>query len=225
MQKSKRPPCQKPGASSLGLLPIADRQKVCHWGQKSLIDRLFVCQCMQNAVRKVSGWQTKSLSINDFCIFCGFFYFFGATDRQKVCQQYKGPTIFFRFFWSLTDFLSVSACKNVPLTEKKSVNEAKSVPLTDKKSVSDQNYATDRQKVCQTMTFGPVTDFLSVSGTFLESLTDKKSVSNNKMIPLTDKKSVSEKFSKYIIQKTLFRRDKYKQCIAEMLLELNGTCS
>ena len=84
---------------------------------------------------------------------------------------------------------------------------------------------TDRQKVCQSMTFGPVTDFLSVSGTFLESLTDKKSVSNSKMMPLTDKKSVSEKFSKYIIQKTLFRRDKYKQCIAEMLLELNGRCS
>ncbi len=74
-----------------------------------------------------------------------------------------------------------------------------------------QTCATDRQKVCQAKTFGPVTDILSVSGTFLESLTDKKSVSNSKIMPLTDKKSVSEKFSKYIIQKTLFRRDKYKQ--------------
>ena len=113
----------------------------------------------------------------------------------------------------------------MPLTAKKSVNEAKSVPLTDFLSVSDQKCDSDRLFVCQTKTLGPVTDFLSVNGTFLESLTDKKSVSNNKIMPLTDKKSVSEKFSKYIIQKTLFRRDKYKQCIAEMLLELNGRCS
>ena len=36
-----------------------------------------------------------------------------------------------------------------------------------------------------------LTDFLFVSGTFLESLTDKKSVSNSKMKPLTHKKSVT----------------------------------
>ena len=98
----------------------------------------------------------------------------------------------------MTDFLSVSACKNVPLTDKKSVNEAKSVPLTDFLSVNDQKCATDRQKVCQPKTFGPVTDFLSVSGTFLESLTDKKSVSNSKI----QTKSLSViKFPNYIIQK------------------------
>ena len=60
---------------------------------------------------------------------------------------------------------------------------------------------------------------------YVHPLTDKKSVSNSKIMPLTDKKSVSEKFSKYIIQKTLFRRDKCKQCIAEILLELSGRCS
>ena len=84
----------------------------------------------------------------------------------------------------LTDFLSVSACKNVPLTDKKSVTEAKSVPLTDKKSVS-----------------------------------------NSKMMPLTDKKSVSAKFPNYIIQKRLPTRDKYKQSLAGILLELSVRCS
>ena len=68
--------------------------------------------------------------------------------------------------------------------------------LTDFLSVSDQKCDSDRLFVCQTKTLGPVTDFLSVNGTFLESLTNKKSVSNSKMMPLTDKKSVSDKISK-----------------------------
>ena len=99
----------------------------------------------------------------------------------------------FDLFWFLTDFWSVSDSKNMPLTDKKSVNEAKSVPVTHFLSVSDQKCATDRQKVCQPKTFGPVTDSLSVS--------------NSKMMPLTDKKSVSEKFSKYIIHKTFFSEE------------------
>ena len=110
-----------------------------------------------------------------------------AKIQRPLCQK--------PFALSL-GLLDASDSKNMPLTDKKSVNEAKSVPLTDFLSVSDQKCANDRQKVCQPKTFGPVTDFLSVSGTFLESLTDKKSVSNRKMMALTDKKSVSDTFSK-----------------------------
>ena len=171
LQKCKRPPCQKPGASSLGLLPIADRQKVCHWGQKSLIDRLFVCQCIQNAVGKSSGWQTKSLSINDFCI----------------------------FLWILFGFLE---------------------SLTDKKSVSGT-----KKWINSTSFFGSWQTFcLSVLAKVCHWQTKSLSAIAKWCHWQTKSLSVTH-FPNYIIQKRLPTRDKCKQSLAGILLELSVRCS
>ena len=53
-------------------------------------------------------------------------------------------------------------------------------------------------------------------------LTEFLSVNACKIQFLTDFLSVSEKFSKYITQKRLLRRDECKQSYAENFLKLNG---
>ena len=76
-----------------------------------MIDRLFVCQCMQNAVRKVSGWQEKSLSITGFLyFFCAFFGFLESlTDKKSVSNTKLQPFTFVFFDLWRVFFTSVAS--------------------------------------------------------------------------------------------------------------------
>ena len=124
----------------------------CHWqtkslslGKKSLIDRLFVCQCMQKAKESRVADRLFVCQSMNFAFFLWFIWFFGITDREKVCQQCGAPSRYSYLFF-LQAFCLSSPCKNVPLRDKKSVSAGK-----DEFFVCQcmQKCATDRQKVCQ----------------------------------------------------------------------------
>ena len=88
---------------------------------------------------------------------------FACTDRQKVCQRPKKMKV---NHVAIADRLFVcqwlqKAKKNQGKMQNSLFDTQKVCQLLD----FPWPFAyTDRQKVCQSMTFGPVTDFLSVSG-------------------------------------------------------------
>ena len=154
-------------------------------------------------------WQTKSLSLGQSHWLTDFLSVSAkkswVADRLFVCQSMN-----FAFFHFFCFFLE---------------------PLTDKKSVSNRNV--------QTVFFGPWQFFcLSVHAKMCHWQT--KSLSMKPKVCHWQTKSLSAiakwchwqtksqsviKFPNYIIQKRLPTRDKYKQSLAGILLELSVRCS
>ena len=111
-------------------MPLTDKKSVT--GPKSLIDRLFVCQCQG----KSSSWQTFCLAINDFCIFSLDFLIFWShwqTKNLSAIKKNDGAQPLFLSF----DRLFVCQCMQKCATDRKKVCQW------------SQKCATDRQKVCQ----------------------------------------------------------------------------